>query len=113
MYSQLPEEEDKCRELADSIRLIVPQSHRAYVRPERLLGYWHEMHGQADSMRYYYERLLEGDTLFRYEYVSEAYFMLREHFRVTEQFEAALKTCLQHTRTWLTLPTACAGLMVG
>ena len=91
VYSQLPEEEDRCRELADSIRLIVPQGHRAYARPERLLGYWHEMHGQADSMRYYYERLLEGDTLFRYEYVSEAYFMLREHFRVTEQFGAALK----------------------
>ena len=90
VYLWLPNQGHRVRALIDSVAAVASGGAGEYVRPERLLGYWHRRNGQADSARHYYESLLARKTVSRNEYLSEAKFVLRENLREREDFVAAL-----------------------
>ncbi|CAH1002272.1 hypothetical protein LEM8419_03191 [Neolewinella maritima] len=90
LYSRLPDSRDRVRPLVDSIRLHAAPASAPHASPDRVLGYYHRQLGQADSVRHYYRQLLARDSIFRYDYISEAQFVLREYLGRTGQWEEAL-----------------------
>ena len=91
LYSRLPAEEWRVPGLVDSIA-GVPGVDRVVVDSHRLLGYYHRRAGRMDSSRYHYQQLLARERIFRYDYVSEAQFALREAQREAQDYAAALAT---------------------
>ena len=63
-----------------------------YGKPDRLLGYYYDEKGPMDSVKYYYEKLLEdhnGGKDLEVHLVDEAHYCLRHYYRKKREFSLA------------------------